>query len=392
MNAVGKIKVAVLTPNPTPYRVPFFRYLAAMEEIDLEVFFLTKGSPSRPWQVDIDGFKHEFLTEYAIPIGGKDKARYRVNPGVFSRLRQGRFDAVAIAGYNHFTTQAAIAYCTVTRTPWCLMCESHVKKHRGRFKTFLKKWLLGPFLSRMGAAMVTGTLAARYVEGFGVPPEATFVVANTPDVEHWKAQADKLENRRDQIRRRLGAEDRRIVLFVGRLMDVKGLPVLFDAYQKAKEHDNRLALFIVGDGAKRADYQRRAREMGLEDVNWLGFRSQEELPELYVAADVFVLPSLVEPWGVVVNEAMASGLPVVLSDHVGASADLVHEGENGFVVPAGDAEALSQRILEAVADDNRRLAMGKKSREIISGWDYHRSAQNFRDAVKTAISRGGAQR
>jgi glycosyltransferase involved in cell wall biosynthesis len=383
------INVAVITPNPTPYRVPFFRELALGGDIRLTVFFLTKGSPSRPWNVELGGFDHEFLPEWSLPAGGKDGARYRINPSVISRLRRLGPDVVVISGYNHFTTQAVILYCIATGTPWCLMSESHIAKPRGAVRVLAKKLLLGPILRTMSAAMVTGTLARRYVESFGIPGEAIFVVANTPDIAYFTAEAERLAPERDRIRRGLSIAGKKAILFVGRLLDEKGLAVLFEAYEMAGAKRGDLALLVVGDGVRRPRYEQIVREKGLRDVHFLGFKAQGELPEIYSAADVFVLPSLVEPWGVVVNEAMACGLPVIVSDQVGASADLVEEGGNGFIVPAGAAEPLADRMLEVLCDENRRLAMGRHSVEIVSKWDYSSSVDNFLAAADKAASRKG---
>jgi len=383
------LRVAVITPNPTPYRAPFFRYLAGMDEIDLKVFFLTRGSATRPWRVEAAGFEHEFLREFSLPAGGKDSARYRINPGVIPRLRRGRFDAVVIAGYNHFTTQAAILYCTLTRTPWCLMSESHLRKERSPLRVALKDLFLRPFLLRMGAAMVTGTLAARYIESFGVPRDCVFTVANTPDVERLTKAADELAPRREMLRERLGVAGRSVILFVGRLLPEKGLETLFDAYGAASREIDEPALVVAGEGPLRGALEKRAADEDLPRVKFLGFVQPEELSAVYAAADVFVLPSLVEPWGVVVNEAMAAGLPVILSERVGAAADLVIEGENGHVVPAGDAGALAGKITAVLGDEDARRAMGAKSREIIAGWNYSTSARNFIDAAKCAVERKG---
>ena len=392
MTSPHKTRVAVITPNPTPYRVPFFRRLAQSAEIEPIVYFLTEGSATRPWKVELEGFAYEFLREWSLPVGGKDMARYRVNPSIIARLRAGRYDVVVIGGYNHFTTQAAILHCILTRTPWCIMSESHVNKPRGAVRVALKKAILGPILRTMGAAMVTGTLARRYVESFGIPADAVFVVANTPDVAHFRDAAAGLAPERDAIRSRLGVAGKLVILFAGRLLEEKGLRVLFDAYGIAQTKRGDLALLIVGDGRRRKEYEAVVERKQLAGVHFLGFRAQAELPEIYAASDVFVLPSLVEPWGVVVNEAMASGLPIVVSNQVGASADLVIEGENGFVVPAADAPSLAARIVDVLSDEPRRLAMRRRSVEIVSKWDYEASVAGFRAAVETAIRRRGRRR
>lgn len=384
----SSLRVAVITANPTPYRVPFFRQVAALEDIALKVFFLTRGSATRPWSVELDGFDYEFLVEYSIPIGGKDNARYRINPGVFTRVLKAGFDVIVIAGYNHFTTQAAIIWCALAGRPWCLMSESHVKKPRGRLKTAVKGGVLKPFLSRMGAAMVTGTLAARYIRSFGVPEEAVFVVANTPDVTHLMRLSRELGPQRDAIRRELGVDGRQVILFVGRLLAKKGLSVLIEAFGRLRKDNPRAFLLVAGDGVERDNLEAQARALGTDDVRFVGFKGSDELGRIYAAADVFALASLAEPWGVVVNEAMAAGLPVVLSDQVGASADLVCEGENGYVVPAGDSDALADRLSLVLESDARRKAMGARSREIISSWTHEASAESFRRAVVAALERG----
>jgi len=386
-----KARVAVVTPSPTPYRAPFFRSLAARDDLALKVFYLTRGSATRAWNVDVSGFDHEFLGGFGIPIGGKDMARYRVNPSIIARLAAGRFDVVVVSGYNHLTTQAAILYCAGSGTPWCMMSESHLAKPRSAAKRLLKKALLTPVLRTMGAAMVTGTLARRYVESFGVPRDAVYIVANTPDIEFLRLERRRLAPRRVAIRQLMGVDGRRVILFVGRLLEEKGVRVLLDAFARMTLSQADLVLLLAGDGPRRKEFEALAAASGLPGVRFLGFESQAQLVELYAAADVFVLPSLVEPWGVVVNEAMASGLPVVLSDQVGAAADLVIDGANGFVVPAGDSAALAACLSDVLSDEGRRAAMGRRSEEVVSAWNYEASVEGFRGAIETAVRRKGLQ-
>ena len=211
--------------------------------------------------------------------------------------------------------------------------------------------------------MVTGTLARRYVESFGVPQDAIFVVANTPDVAWFRAESAKRAPRGRRSARSLGVADKRVILFVGRTSRGEGASGPFRRVRRdERARCLTLALLVAGDGRRRAEYEALVAERALEGVRFLGFTAQPDLPELYAAADVFVLPSLVEPWGVVVNEAMASGLPVVVSDQVGASADLVEEGRNGHVVPAGDAGALARALSDVLGDEARRREMGSRER------------------------------
>jgi glycosyltransferase involved in cell wall biosynthesis len=130
------------------------------------------------------------------------------------------------------------------------------------------------------------------------------------------------------------------------------------------------SLIIVGDGEERAALETCARAFQLDHVHFAGFRNQTELPAFYDLCDVFVLPSDNEAWGLVLNEVMNAGKPVVASDQVGAAADLIQEGVNGHVFPAGDVAALRSRIASILADPARARGMGQASRKIISGWNF----------------------
>ena len=173
------------------------------------------------------------------------------------------------------------------------------------------------------------------------------------------------------------------MLSVARLAPEKGLDVLVRAVAAAD--DPRLVLVVAGEGPERARLERARRRAGVRlvlagDVDW------ERIVELYVAADVFALLSEREPWAVVVNEAAACGLPLVLSDRVGAAHDLLRDGENGALVRAGDVDAAAQRLRELAADPELRRAQGARSRELARDWGYGPSVEGFLEAVREAVA------
>ena len=176
------------------------------------------------------------------------------------------------------------------------------------------------------------------------------VFANTIDVEEFGAQADQLASRRHDLRQELGAEpDDVVVLSVARLAPEKGLDVLIHAVAEAD--DPRLLLVLAGEGPERERLEDLAGVRGVR-LTLAGDREWERIVEMYVAADVFALLSEREPWAVVVNEAAACGLPLVLSDRVGAAHDLLRGGENGFLVGAADVDAASAALRSLAADRN----------------------------------------
>ena len=171
------------------------------------------------------------------------------------------------------------------------------------------------------------------------------------------------------------------MLCVARLGPEKRLDDLVRAVADAD--DPRLLLVLAGDGPERLAVERLAHDLGIRHV-LLGDVDWERIVELYVASDVFALLSERETWGVVVNEAAACGLPLVLSDRVGAAHDLLRDGENGALVRAGDVKAVAEAFRELAADAERRREQGARSRELARDWGYGPSVQGFLDTVREA--------
>jgi glycosyltransferase involved in cell wall biosynthesis len=254
----------------------------------------------------------------------------------------------------------------------------------------LKRWLLFPVLRRCAAAMGLGSLQRDYFRSMGIPPFRIFTVPLTPHLERFAlTPAQRAETRAD-LRRTQGIPEHAVVgLFVGRLVSVKALPVLLRSLSLLPPH-RRPHLMIAGDGPERAALERTVAEQSLP-VRFLGFCANEDLPDLMAAADFLVLPSLRDAWGVVVAEAMAAGLPVVLSDQVGAAYDLLEPGRNGFLVPAGSTDALRDALGHCVEMGAELADMGQRSRARIAGWNCETAAQEFYRAVAVALQGEGGR-
>jgi glycosyltransferase involved in cell wall biosynthesis len=150
----------------------------------------------------------------------------------------------------------------------------------------------------------------------------------------------------------------------------------------AMEHRNGTAVIFLGNGGLRAEMESFAKERNL-NVHFAGFVNQTDLPKHYAMADVFVLPSFDDPRATVVNEAMASGLPVVISDRCGPIGDIVQHGDNGYVFAPGDVPALARHLDALAADPELRARMAGRSREIISTWDYRRGVAGVMEALQS---------
>jgi glycosyltransferase involved in cell wall biosynthesis len=371
-----RIRVTVVSPEPTPYRAPLFDRIAAVPELELTVVYAARTVASRPWHVEQS---HESVLLDGVDLpGARSVVRhdYPITPGIFSALRDSRPDVVVVSGWSTFAAQAAIAWCRLRRVPYVLHVESHDLERRTAWRRAVKGAVV-PRLVRGAASVLTvGTAARESMLAHGARPERTRTFANTVDVPAWISRANELERHR--------GDDDVVVLCVARLAPEKGVDVLLHAI--AETGDDRLRLVLAGDGPEAPELKRLAEQLGVR-LSARGELTEEALAQEYVDADVFALLSWHEPWGVVVNEAAASALPLVLSDHVGASRDLLRNGENGFVVPAGDAAAAAVALRRLADDPELRRAMGARSRELVRRWGYEPSVDDFVAAVREATRR-----
>jgi glycosyltransferase involved in cell wall biosynthesis len=377
------IRVAAVFPEPTPYRAPLLDRVSALQEIDLTVLYAADTVAGRTWRVEP---KHRAVFLRGVRVPGAERVLrhdYPLTPGVVPALEELRPDVVVVSGWSTFAAQAAVAWCRLRDVPYVLVVESHDEDPRPGWRRTVKNTVVPPVVANASGVLVTGTLARNSMIARGASAEHVRVFANTVDVEEFGAHATQLASRRPELRSALGAaaEDV-VVLSVARLAPEKGLDVLVRAVAEAR--DPRLVLVLAGDGGERSRLEALAREAGVRlvltgDVEW------ERIAELYVAADVFALLSEREPWAVVVNEAAACGLPLVLSDRVGAAHDLLRDGENGALVTAGDVDSAARALRDLAGDPELRRTQGARSGERARDWGYGPSVEGFLEAVSEAV-------
>jgi glycosyltransferase involved in cell wall biosynthesis len=365
-------RVLVVSEIPTPYRLPQFALLAASDAIDLRVVFLARAEAGRPWELDeqLAAVPHRILKgrQRQLRLSG-DTFVYHVNPGIIGALREERPDVVVVAGYAVFAEQAAIAWCRLTGTPYVLHSESHLGKSRASWVSQLKRRVLPQIVGRSAAGLAAGTAARAYLTHYGLPPDRIRIFPNTIDVERWRARAVDIRAQRDSVLEARGLPGR-FHLYAGRLTEGKG--VLELAAARRAIGTEAPPLVVAGDGPL-------ARVLGdAPGTIMLGFQNESELAELFALADVTIVPSRAETWGVTVNESLASGTPVVASEAVGAVDDLVDEGVNGRVFPALDSAALAAVLRQSLP----RFEPGTGP---IAAWTYAFGAEQFLEAVEIAL-------
>jgi glycosyltransferase involved in cell wall biosynthesis len=346
----GVTRVVVVSPEPTPYRSPLFDRIATRPDIDLTVIYAARTVAGRTWTVE-PRHRAKFLSGVRVPgVHGLLRHDYPLTPGVARALRRARPDAVVVSGWSTFASQRAIAWCRTHRVPYILLVESHDLGRRSGWRRAVKSAVVPPIVRGAAGVLVVGRAARESVVARGAPPERVRLFTNTIDVPRWVERAERLAR---------PAHDGVVVLSVGRRVPDKGFDVLAESCAEAG-----VRLEIIAGGL-----------------------SEEELAQRYVEADVFALLSRHETWGVVVNEAAASGLPLVLSDRVGAAYDLLRDGENGFLVPVEDVRAAADAIRKLADDPDLRRRMGERSRELVAVWGYEPSVESFVAAVREATAR-----
>jgi glycosyltransferase involved in cell wall biosynthesis len=372
-------RVAIVTTEPTASRVPQFDLLAKRDDLDVMVYYAAESVQGRTWTLTLD-HPHEILQGPTLPLTRLLQHDYPITPSLWRKLDRGTYDCVVVWGWSTFAAQLAILWCRRRGVPYVLFAESHLGEPRRAWVRAVKHLLVPVAVRHAAAWLATGTLARRHLVHYGADPARIWIFANTVDVAALAANADELRPRRDEIRARLGLPaEGVVVLHAGRLVPIKGVDVLIDAAARA----GGLHLLIVGDGPERDKLEDAARRAGI-GATFTGFLGEQKLLEAYVAADVFALLSRRETWGVVVNEAAACGLPLVLSRGVGAAADLLEPGENGELVAVDDLSATAAALGHLAVDSARRERYGERSRNKAKGWGYEPSNNAFAQAVRSA--------
>lgn len=387
MRETGPVRLTMVFPEIAPYRTPMLDRLAERPEVDLTVLYASASVQRRTWSSEP---RHRAVVLGGVRVPGLYRILrhdYPVSFGVFRTLRKARPEVVVCSGWSTFAAQATVWWCRANHVPYALLTESNEREARPGWRRVVKELVVPRVVREAAEVLVVGRLAREAMVGRGVDPERISVFADTIDVEALAAARERLEPRREELRAEVGlAPDDVAVLSVARLVPEKGLDTLTRAVAEAG--DSRLVLLLAGAGRERRRLASLADELGvrlvlLPDLPW------ERIVERYAVADVFALLSRHEPWGVVVNEAAACGLPLLLSDRVGAAHDLLEDGRNGMLVPVEDHRAAGAALRRLAADPRLRAEAARASRELVRVWGYDPSLENL---VAVARRVAGRQR
>ena len=384
------LKVAMANNYITPYRVPFYSALARYPDWDFLLYISVQMEFDRDWEVRTD---NPFAVQKSLCLSYKQKAKHLEEKdvqedrhihfpiGLLWDLFRFRPDVVITVEMGARSLFAAF-YAWLTGTPLIMWQYGtpHSERDIGRARRLLRK-----ILTRFpDAYMGMGVETRRYLESLDIRSDLIFDAPNAVDMNPYTGVFSNQELR--ETRSSLGVEGT-CFLYAGRLIHKKGVEQLLKAWQEfRKGKTDRFTLLMVGEGRQKKEFAALARELGLDDVVFAGFRKPEELPCIYQAADVFVFPTMDDTWGLVVNEALASGLPVLSSRYAGCTADLIVDGKNGWVIDPMDHHDLVQGLERAWSARSEWKAMGEEGRKIVAAITVERMAHGFRQAVEYATA------
>jgi glycosyltransferase involved in cell wall biosynthesis len=370
-------KIAIVTGLPAPYREPVFAELAQRAGIDLRVFYASTGHDDVGWspQPTRREYDHLFLRNYMPARGRRLPLIGYLSLGLPSELRRFDPDYLIIYGYNQLSQLLAIEFALRRRVPFALRSDSNaLLDTRVDWRSQLRRRLVRSIVRRAHGVLPVGRLNQLFWERLGARPSQIF---SAPYAVNNEAIASTAAS---QTRDSLGPIR---LLYVGRLLPRKGVDLLLHAFNRLVEEAD-VALTLVGEGLIRAELEQLSSAKARERITWRGKLANEDVLAELGRAELLVLPSRYEPWGLVVNEAMAAGLPVVAHANVGAAVDLIQPGVTGWLFDHLTADDLFHVLKSGVGDRDQLREMGHAAQDRIARWSIAATVDGMLAAMDDA--------
>lgn len=361
-------RIAIITNEPPPYRIPVFQRVARMPGVTLQVIFCARREPNRQWDLPPMDFDHHFLRERITTV----RERYvHNNPDVIAALRRFEPDVIVNDGFNPtqlyafgYAWMKGIAHVPLTDGTY-LSEQSLSGVHR-----LVRRFIY----ARSGAFLSASRGGTRLYESYGIAADRCFLsylcIDNDAYLHALEPQGDRFD-----------------FIFAGRIVPAKGpLFALEVARETARRLGRRVRILFAGAGSEQQRLQEEAaRSADLVETHCHGFALQKELPGLYRSARIFLFPTHADVWGVVANEACAAGLPVIVSPHAGVAGELVLDGENGFICEP-DAGVWAERAVSLLTRQDQWQRFSRRSLALVREYSFDHAAGGLVDACQFALS------
>ena len=382
------MRVAILTTHPIQYQVPWFRLLAETEGIDLMVFFCMLPNDAQQgvgfgvafqWDIPLlEGFQYRVLKNVA-KVPSVTSFKGCDSPEVYDVLKTEKYDALIVNGWIVKSCIQALWACRRLDIPCIVRGESNAFRPRKFWKWHLHCVLLKQY----AAFLAIGRSNRKFYLDHKVSSQRIFMTPYCVDNAFFAEHAAYFRSQRTRYRTEWGIpEDATVFLFVGKF-EIKKRPM--DVLEAFRSRPTSAHLLMVGSGELLEKCRQFAADLCLP-VSFAGFMNQKEIPRAYAVADVMILPSdHRETWGLVVNEAMACGLPAVVSDQVGCHPDLIVNGETGYTFELGDTDTLADIVGSLAANDAELCRMGEQASKRVASYNFEKVAAGVLQALGVCV-------
>lgn len=374
-------RVLLLSNVPSPYLTPLFNKLGLEAGWELLICYVSRWSSNVGWSEeqarDFAVNEQTVLDEQVLWLKSVS-SQWAAALALVQTLWQQRPDYLVIYGYTRVPQLTALCWCFITGRPFALGGDAtYYADNASGFRKFLKGYWLGRIARKAAAILVVGKASRMFWAAYGARPERVFEAPFAVDNDWFAAERQRQGAKAMAFRKQLGWENKTVFLYVGRLIKRKNVDLIVRALRNTASP--QVALLVAGSGEEREVLEILAN--GDPRIKFVGSASQQELAFYYALADVLVLPSRAEPWGLVVNEAMACGLAVIAHWQCGAAVDLVAD-DNGIVLHSFEVEELTAAINKLSTESATLKEMQQQSREKIDYWSFKNAAQAIQQAVE----------
>jgi glycosyltransferase involved in cell wall biosynthesis len=382
-NAKLKPKILLVHNTVMWYTKPFFVRLSEIYDIKFIFTDMQRGKNMYGLEIfdeseKFDGMKYKILKRYLSKIYA-----HGIPFGLIKELFQGQYDIVvaSLGGIEMFFCFMA---AKLRQKPIIFWSGTWNGKGRSSERT-LVSYFTKFIVQSSDAIVVPGTKHKEYVISLGASPDKVFIM---PYASNIIIQGKDYENK-ERLKEKLNIGNKKVILYVGRLVKQKGVDYLIEAFSKLRKEMDDIVLLIVGAGESRTELELQSKNLGIEgNVYFKGFVSNAKLPPYYLLCDICVMPSITygqaDVWLRAVNDAMCAGKPVIATDAVGAAFDMIRGGLNGFMVPERDADALYNALKKILSEQELAKRMGEESKKIVEqGFKYEHMIKGFSRAVES---------
>jgi len=350
-----KIKLAILNTHPIQYFAPLYKRLAKEENIDLTVYYCSRWGVNEyidpqfnttvKWDIPLlDGYNYKFLKNLR-KTEDVNKFFNLINLGIINELIKNKYDFLWLNGHNNFTNIIAVITAKLFGIKLLMRADSQLLTHRSKIKRLIRKPIMYFFYKLFDGFLYIGKRNKEFYEYLGVSDYKIFLVPFAVNNDFFISKVENAKTKTDEIKYRFNLNNNYLnILYASKLMKIKKPIDMLKSFEIIKKKFENVNLIFVGTGAEEENLKNYVLTNRIKDVYFLGFLNQSELPLVFAIYDVFVLPSINETWGLIINEAMCAGLPVVVSDVVGSVPDLVKDGINGYSFNSGDIDQLANNF------------------------------------------------